>query len=215
MKYYKYYLLSVLVILIDQAVKVLVHFEMEMGLPGEIHLIGDWLKLHYTTNPGMAFGVELGSSYGKLMLSTFRLVAMVGIGYYLYYLWKHKAPHGLLWCVALILGGAIGNLVDSIFYGVIFDNAPYGSSSPWFHGQVIDMFYIDIWEGIIPHWIPLLGGQPMSLWPIFNVADSAIFIGVMIILFNQKRFFGHHEQKEQTQAAPSHNPETSNAEVEA
>ena len=216
MKYYKFYLLSLLVILIDQAVKVLVHYEMEMGLPGEIHLIGDWLKLHYTTNPGMAFGVELGSDYGKLILSSFRLVAMVGIGYYLYYLWKHKAPQGLLWCVALILGGAIGNLVDSIFYGVIFDNAPYGSSTPWFHGQVIDMFYIDIWEGIVPHWVPLLGGQPMSLWPIFNVADSAIFIGVMIILFNQKRFFGHaQEEKEAALNSPAATPETTNAEVEA
>jgi signal peptidase II len=159
----------------------------------------------------------LGSSYGKLILSTFRLVAMVGIGYYLYYLWKHKASPGLLWCVALILGGAIGNLVDSILYGVIFDNAPYGSASPWFHGQVIDMFYIDIWEGIVPHWVPLMGGQPMSLWPIFNVADSAIFIGVVIILFNQKHFFGHPQSGTET-ALPtpqSSTPETTNAEVEA
>ncbi len=196
MKYSKYYLLSLGIILLDQAVKMLVHYNMEMGLPGQIVLLGDWLKLHYTLNPGMAFGVELGSAYGKLILSLFRLVAMFGIGYYLYYLAKRHAPTGLLWCVALILGGAIGNLIDSIFYGVYLDNAPYDSPTPWFHGQVIDMFYIDIWEGIVPHWIPFIGGQPMSLWPIFNVADSAIFIGVLVILLNQNRFLsGHLEEK--------------------
>ncbi|RIJ37645.1 lipoprotein signal peptidase [Pontibacter oryzae] len=193
MKYLKYYLAALAVILVDQAVKLIVHYNMEMGMPGEIHLIGDWLKLHYTLNPGMAFGVELGSDYGKLILTLFRLVAMFGISYYLYYLAKAKAPKGLIWCIALILGGAIGNLVDSTFYGVWFDNAPYGASTPWFHGQVIDMFYVDIWEGIVPNWVPLLGGKPMSLWPIFNVADSAIFVGVLLILFNQKRFFGYDE----------------------
>lgn len=191
MKYSKYYLLALLVIVIDQAVKLIVHYNMEMGLPGEIHLIGDWLKLHYTLNPGMAFGVELGSDYGKIILTTFRLFAMFGIAYYLYYLVKTKAHSGFIWCIALILGGAIGNLIDSIFYGVWFDNAPYGSASPWFHGQVIDMFFVDIWEGILPQWIPIVGGKPMSLWPIFNVADSAIFIGVVIILFNQNKFFNH------------------------
>ena len=127
MKYWKFYLLSLVVILIDQAVKLIVHYNMEMGMPGEIRVIGDFFKLHYTLNPGMAFGVELGSEYGKLMLTLFRLAAMFGIGYYLYYLVNHKAPIGLIWCIALILGGAVGNLIDSTFYGVWFDNAPYGS----------------------------------------------------------------------------------------
>lgn len=217
MKYFKYYLLSLLVIIIDQVVKFVVHYNMEMGLPGEIHLIGDWAKLHYTLNPGMAFGVELGSSYGKLILSLFRMVAMVFIGYGLYYLWKNRAHRGFIWCVALILGGAIGNLVDSVFYGIWFDNAPYGSPTPWFHGQVIDMFYLDIWEGIIPNWVPVIGGQPMSLWPIFNVADSAIFIGVLIILFNQKRFFSSLPEKSTStpQATLTNESETSNAKLEA
>ncbi len=202
MKYTKFYLLSLFVIILDQTVKMVVHQNMEMGLPGQIVLIGDWLKLHYTLNPGMAFGVELGSEYGKLILSLFRLVAMFGIGYYLYYLANRGAHKGLLWCVALILGGAIGNLIDSIFYGVFLDNAPYDAPTPWFHGQVIDMFYIDIWEGIVPHWIPLIGGQPMSLWPIFNVADSAIFIGVLVILLNQGRFLTSPEQAPDADAKP-------------
>jgi len=189
MRYSKYFLAAFAVILIDQAVKLLTHFNMEMGLPGEIKLIDDVVKLHYTLNPGMAFGLELGSSYGKLILTLFRIGAMIGIGYYLYQLAKQHVHPGLLWCGALILGGATGNIVDSIFYGVLLDNAPYGVSTPWFHGQVIDMFYFDIWEGIVPSWVPILGGKPLSLWPIFNVADAAIFIGVIIILFNQKKFF--------------------------
>ncbi|HSI90386.1 MAG TPA: lipoprotein signal peptidase, partial [Adhaeribacter sp.] len=191
MKYWKYYLAALAVILVDQAVKLIVHYNMEMGLPGEIRLMGDWLKLHYTLNPGMAFGVELGSDYGKVILTSFRLVAMFGIGYYLYHLIKTRAHSGFIWCMALILGGAIGNLIDSIFYGVWFDNAPYGAKSPWFHGQVIDMFYVDLWEGYLPNWIPIMGGKPMSLWPIFNVADAAIFMGVVFILLNQNKFFGH------------------------
>ncbi|MGV3540998.1 MAG: lipoprotein signal peptidase [Rufibacter sp.] len=196
MKYAKYYLVTLLVILIDHAVKLLVHFNMEMGLPGQIPVFGDWFKLHYTLNPGMAFGVELGSEYGKIILTVFRMGAAVAIGYLIYYLVQHRYRSGLIWCVGLILGGAIGNLIDSIFYGVFLDNAPYDAPTPWLHGQVIDMFYIDIWEGILPHWIPIIGGTPMSLWPIFNIADAAIFVGVAIIILNQNKFLNHQPQKQ-------------------
>lgn len=187
--YTKYFLISLLVIVVDQLVKMLVHFNMEMGLAGQIEVIGDFFKLHYLTNPGMAFGMQLGHVYGKLILTVFRLFAMVGIGYYLYQLIKKGVPNGLLWCVALILGGAIGNVVDSAFYGVLLDNAPYDAPTAWFHGQVIDMFYIDIWEGRLPSQLPIWGGKYMSLWPVFNVADASIFIGVAIILIFQKRYF--------------------------
>lgn len=187
MKHSKYYLLSLGVILLDQAVKLIIHFTMDKHQ--EIPVLDDWFKLHYTTNPGMAFGLELGGVYGKLFLTTFRLVAMVGIGFYLYNLAKKGAKPGLLWCIALILGGAIGNVIDSTFYGVMLGITAPGASTPWFHGQVIDMFYFDIWEGFLPHWIPLLGGQFYSLWPIFNIADASIFVGVAIILIMQKRYF--------------------------
>jgi signal peptidase II len=191
----KYFGLSLLVIAIDQAVKMLVHFQMDFGTPGQIPIFGDWFKLHYTTNPGMAFGMELGSEYGKMILTSFRLVAMVGIGYYLHYIIAKKNHSLYMLCISMILGGAIGNLVDSVFYGVWLDNAPYNAPTPWFHGQVVDMFYFDIWEGYIPDWIPFWGGSYTALWPIFNVADASIFIGVSIILVFQNRFFPEKESE--------------------
>lgn len=184
----KYFGLSLLVILVDQITKLLVHFNMDYGLPGQILIFDNWFKLHYTLNPGMAFGIELGSDYGKLMLSGFRLLAMGGIAYYLYRIISQKMPAGYLICIALILGGAAGNLVDSVFYGVLLNNAPEGSPSPWFHGQVVDMLYIDIWEGFLPEWIPFAGGQYYAFWPIFNVADATIFCSVFTLLIFQHRW---------------------------
>ena len=138
MKIWKYYLIALIVILIDQGVKLFTHFNMELGPVGEIQLIGDVFKLHYTLNPGMAFGIILDFEYGKLFLSLFRIVAVIGIGFYIKYLYDSKAPKGLLICIGMILGGAVGNVLDSLFYGFAFNNAPYGSPTPWFHGQVID-----------------------------------------------------------------------------
>ena len=190
MKLYKYYIAAFAVILLDQIIKMLVHFNMTPGLLGEIHIFGTWFKLHYTLNPGMAFGLKLGSDYGKFVLSIFRIIAVTGIAYYIAQLVKKEVNTGFVWCMALVLGGAIGNVLDSTFYGVLpfIKNAPYDAVTPWFHGQVIDMFYFDIWEGVLPAWIPLWGGDYASFWPIFNFADASIFVGVMIILFNQKNF---------------------------
>jgi signal peptidase II len=193
--YIKYFGIAFLVIALDQAVKMLVHFEMDFGTPGQIPIFGDWFKLHYTTNPGMAFGMELGSEYGKMILTSFRLVAMVGIGYYLTYIIKKRNHPVYILCIAMILGGAIGNLIDSIFYGVWLSNAPYNAPTPWFHGQVVDMFYFDLWEGYIPNWVPLWGGSYTALWPIFNVADASIFVGVAIILIFQNRFFPENKEE--------------------
>lgn len=197
MKYAKFFVLSLLVIAIDQVVKMAVHFNMEMGLPGQIKVFGNWFKIHYILNPGMAFGLKIDAEYGKLILTLFRILATVAIAYYIKILVDKKAHTGLVWCVAFILGGAIGNVVDSTFYGILLDNAPAGSPSPWFHGQVIDMFYIDIWEGHLPSWIPLIGGEYYSFWPIFNVADASIFVGVFVILIFQRRFFGKKVKEEQ------------------
>lgn len=185
-----YLLLSVLLIGIDQASKLLVHQYMQPGFSGQIALIGDWLKLHYVLNPGMAFGMQLGHEYGKLFLTLFRLVAMVAIGGYMIHLARAGASKGLLWALAMILAGAVGNVIDSTFYGVLLGNAPYGSPTPWFHGQVIDMIFVDFWEGFIPDWVPVWGGQYYST-PIFNIADSCIFLGVCSILIFQGSFHSH------------------------
>jgi signal peptidase II len=190
-----YLLLSIFLIIVDQASKLLVHEYMEPGFSGQIALIGNWLKLHYVLNPGMAFGMQLGHEYGKLFLTLFRLVAMFAIGWYLVHLAREGASKGLLWALSMILAGAVGNVIDSTFYGVFLDNAPYGSPTPWFHGQVIDMIFVDFWEGFIPEWVPLWGGQYYST-PIFNIADSCIFLGVCSILIFQGSFHPNHHEPE-------------------
>lgn len=194
MKLMKYFLLALAVIAIDQVVKLTVHYNMDLN--SEFNVFGDWFRIHYLLNPGMAFGLKSDHEYGKLILTVFRLIAMVGIGYYMYYLHKKQFSSGLLWCMALILGGAVGNVVDSTFYGVFLDNAPYGSPTPWFHGQVIDMLFFPLFEGRYPDWLPYMGGNRFLFFsPVFNVADSSIFIGVVCILIFQKRFFKQAEQE--------------------
>lgn len=180
---WKYYLLALLAIGIDQAIKLSVHYNMTMGTPGQIKILGNWFKIYYTLNPGMAFGLKIGLKYGKLALTLGRIIATVLIGRYMWRLAQTTEKTPLLlagW--ALILGGALGNVVDSIFYGVLLDNAPADAPMTWFHGQVIDMFYVDIWETYLPHWIPWVGGLYLSFLPIFNFADIAIFIGIAAIL---------------------------------
>lgn len=184
----KYLLFSLLLVGIDQASKLLVHEYMDPGFSGQIALIGDWFKLHYVLNPGMAFGMQLGHEYGKLFLTLFRLVAMGAIAWYMIGLAKRGAAPGLMWALSMILAGAVGNVIDSTFYGVWLGNAPYGSPTPWFHGQVIDMVFVDFWEGFIPDWVPVWGGQYYST-PIFNIADACIFVGVCTILIFQSHFF--------------------------
>lgn len=208
----KFFLFALLLIAVDQASKLLVHHYMAPGFAGQVRLIGDWFKLYYVTNPGMAFGMQIDHEYGKLFLTTFRLGAMVFIAWYIVRLSVRGATSGLLWSMAMILAGAIGNLIDSIFYGVLIGNAPYGSPTPWFHGQVIDMVFIDFWEGFVPEWVPVWGGQYYTT-PIFNFADACIFVGVCIILIFQGTFFprldepqGEIESDETTETVAMENP---------
>jgi len=201
MGYIKYFLIALLVIVIDQTSKLLVYHN--MYLHQEINVLGDWFRLHYLLNPGMAFGIRWESEFGKLALTIFRIVAMLGISYYLIVMTRKKAHYGFLICLALILGGAIGNVIDSTFYGVFLNNAPADSPTKWFHGQVIDMLYFPLFDFYWPEWVPFKGGEYFEFFsPVFNIADSSIFIGVAVILISQKRFFV--DQFEETQLDTEH-----------
>jgi signal peptidase II len=193
MKIYKYFLIALGVIFIDQTSKLLVH--KYLYLHEEVNVMGDWFKLHYLLNPGMAFGIRWQSEFGKLALTVFRIGAMVGIIFYLVHMAKKQAHRGFLICLSLILGGAIGNVIDSIFYGVFLNNAPFDSPTRWFHGQVIDMLYFPLFHFYWPDWMPIVGGEYFEFFsPVFNLADSSIFVGVVIILIFQKRFFQEKEK---------------------
>lgn len=188
MKYAKYFLIALVVIAIDQTSKLLVYHN--MYIHQEINVLGTWFRLHYLLNPGMAFGIRWESEFGKLALTIFRICAMFGISYYMIKMVQKSAHTGFIICLALILGGAIGNVIDSTFYGVYLNNAPMGVPTPWFHGQVIDMLYFPLFHFQWPAWVPGVGGNYFEFFsPVFNIADSSIFIGVVIILFSQKRFF--------------------------
>jgi len=171
-----------LVLLADQALKTWIKTNMYLGQ--EFKILGQWFIIHFTENNGMAFGMEFGGEFGKLALSLFRIAAVAGIGYGLHYLIKHKYHRGLILNVALIFAGALGNIIDSVFYGKI-----YGYET-WFHGRVVDMLYFPIAEGHFPSWIPIWGGDEFVFFrPVFNLADAAISVGVVLILIFQKNYF--------------------------
>lgn len=187
--YIKPFFTAALIILADQAIKIWVKHHMYIG--EEIKFMGNRGMLHYTENNGMAWGLELGGDLGKLALTLFRIVAVCGIGYGVVHLVQHKYHRGLIMNVALIFAGAMGNIIDSTFYGVIYNYAPI------FHGRVIDMFYFPLISGYFPKWLPIWGGEDFIFFrPIFNLADSAISIGVILILLNQKRYFKHETVEE-------------------
>lgn len=191
----RYFLLAFMIVVIDQTSKMLVFNN--MYLHEEINVIGEWFRIHYLLNPGMAFGIKWENEFGKLALTIFRIGAMFGISWYLWKMAERNMHSGFLWCMGLILGGAVGNVIDSTFYGVLLNNAPADAPTPWFHGQVIDMLYFPIFDFVWPEWVPFVGGRYFEFFsPVFNIADSSIFIGVVTILIMQKRFFKekHHEQ---------------------
>lgn len=182
----KYTALIVFIILLDQAAKIWVHFNMPIGALGQIKLVGNWLKLYHILNPGMAFGIKFGFKYGKLFLTVGRLVASAFIVVYIRSLLKKSEGCKTVIAWSLILAGAVGNVIDSVFYGVLFGNAPQGALSPWMHGQVIDMIYIDIVTFKMPDWMPFFYGQYVKAFPIFNIADVAITFGVILLLLANK-----------------------------
>lgn len=182
-------LLIVLILAADQWIKIWV--KTHMAWREQINLLGDWFVLHYTENNGMAFGIELGGRMGKLALTAFRISAVIFGFWYLWQQIQKKAHKGFLICVSLIIAGALGNIIDSVFYGVLFRERNFYPGG-WFEGHVVDMFYAPIWEGVFPTWFPIWAGEPFTFFgAIWNLADAAISVGVISILVFQRWFFPH------------------------
>ena len=170
-----------------------------MYLGQEYHVLGNWFIIHFTENNGMAFGYELQWQYGKIFLSVFRIIAVIGIAWILLGAIRKQAHFGLVAGGSLVFAGALGNIIDSAFYGLLFSESDYeiaqfippdGGYSGFLHGKVVDMFYFPILEGHFPDWFPIWGSEEFIFFrPVFNLSDSAITVGVcMIILFQSKYF---------------------------
>ncbi|MDI3521284.1 MAG: signal peptidase [Anaerophaga sp.] len=190
-------LIIIAILIVDQALKFWIKTTMMLG--DEFPVFGNWFYIHFVENNGMAFGMELGGDWGKIFLSVFRIIAVVGIGWYLYRLSCKRAPKGLIISVSMVLAGALGNIIDSMFYGMIFNHSysqvaqlfPEGGGyAPFLHGRVVDMFYFPLFSGHYPDWLPFIGGREFIFFrPVFNIADSSITLGIIFILIFQKRFF--------------------------
>ncbi|MCR9227245.1 MAG: lipoprotein signal peptidase [Flavobacteriaceae bacterium] len=199
-----------LILVVDQISKIYIKTSFILG---EAHEVFSWFKILFIENEGAAWGTKLSDllpisePVGKLILTIFRIFAVFGIGYWLWDIIKKQSPRTLILAVSLIFAGAVGNIIDSVFYGIIFDHSngqvatlfadrPYGSL---FHGKVVDMLYFPLVDTTWPDWVPSVGGQRFRFFePVFNIADTAISTGVgILIVFNKKAFPKQADKKEE------------------
>lgn len=194
------------IIIFDQALKIWIKTSYPFGHVMDVMGL-KWFKLYFIENPGMAWGWRLGGDWGKMLLTLFRLGAVIFGTWYLGRIVKHNYHKGFIVCAALIYAGALGNLLDSMFYGLIFSKSDYatvatafphgGGYANFLHGEVVDMLYFPIIHSHFPSWVPVWGGESFEFFsPIFNVADASISVGVITLLIFQKKFFKRHHAEE-------------------
>lgn len=196
-------LIIILVLVIDQLSKIYIKTNFVLGQEVKVF---EWFRILFVENEGMAWGTKIPGAYGKLFLTLFRLAAILGIGYWLWESVKKKGSAILIASIALIFAGAFGNIIDSVFYGIAFDDSyqhvasflpANGGYADLFHGKVVDMLYFPLWQGYLPDWIPFWGGNYFTFFePVFNIADASISIGVLLLLLFNKRAFPKEKKEE-------------------
>lgn len=198
-------LVGIGLVIIDQVIKILVKTNMSIG--ENFNVIGQWFKIYFIENEGMAFGMKFGGSVGKFILSLFRIVLFGALVYWIRALLKKPGtPSGVTVGLTLIAAGALGNIIDCLFYGILFSESTYstvaeflpagGGYAPFFFGKVVDMFYFPIIDTTFPEWMPLIGGNPFRFFaPVFNFADSCVTCGALYLIFFQWKFFAKEEKK--------------------